>query len=203
MMATTMSPHAYVSGNPLNGTDPSGLDDGCAWWDAPCHAAAILAAAEAKAAELASHARAPDYVSLNVGAGPLPGGIDNVIPGTSGGVNITVSRSGHIFFTPQTGLSTPGFSASLRGGWINQWQKPSCDQVDNYIKGPSVGVDSYQPIGDGVFGPSEGVTWGNPGGFKSSDTSTEFGVGAGWGHNLSAQGGYSQQLPFSIPSWGN
>jgi RHS repeat-associated protein len=34
-VATTLSPYGYVSGNPLNGTDPSGLDN-CGWFSRLC-----------------------------------------------------------------------------------------------------------------------------------------------------------------------
>lgn len=42
MVSSTRSPYAYVSGNALNGTDPSGL---CDWTDIPCQVAAAAAAA--------------------------------------------------------------------------------------------------------------------------------------------------------------
>ena len=35
MVRTTRSPYGYVGGNPLNGTDPSGLDCGWSFWDCP------------------------------------------------------------------------------------------------------------------------------------------------------------------------
>jgi hypothetical protein len=41
--------YSYAAGNSLNESDPTGLGDGCAWWDAPCHAAALAAAAAAAA----------------------------------------------------------------------------------------------------------------------------------------------------------
>jgi RHS repeat-associated protein len=51
--AVTIQPYAYVSDNPLNGTDPSGL---CDWWDAICHGrhgAAVLAGSMAYAVDSA------------------------------------------------------------------------------------------------------------------------------------------------------
>ncbi len=67
MVATTMSPYAYVSGDPLNATDPSGMD-GCSWYDAVCQA---QAAATALAAQLAAAKAAASQVVSGVtnGAG--------------------------------------------------------------------------------------------------------------------------------------
>jgi RHS repeat-associated protein len=46
MFAATRSPYGYVSGNPLNSIDPSGL---CDFLDVPCHVAEVAAAAAAAA----------------------------------------------------------------------------------------------------------------------------------------------------------
>ncbi|MFE3194590.1 hypothetical protein ACFXHA_36680 [Nocardia sp. NPDC059240] len=115
--------------------------------------------------------RSPDYYSIDFGAfSPwLIGG---------GGV-VTITRNGHVYVGPQIGIGTPGDIELpvVRGGWINQGDTPSADQLDGYIHG--WGVTASGQAGPGVVG-SVGETWGGIPDFGHlNDYSTEVGGGFG------------------------
>ena len=106
------------------------------------------------------------------------------------------------FAGPEAGVGVPGFSGSVRGGWIDQGSTTTGGQVDSFVSGASVTASGYLPVGDGVVGPAAAETWGNVGRTSSCDFATEFGVGVGAGHNLSLQGSYSWQVPgIQGPGW--
>jgi RHS repeat-associated protein len=112
----------------------------------------------------------PDYVTLDAS-------FSNLF--ALGGV-LTVTRDGHVYVSREEGIGTPGESAAIRAGWIDQWATPSSDQIDKFVRGTSYTVSGYIPIRRPV-GVSLGETWGNvnPKHLHLKDFGTEIGIGAG------------------------
>jgi len=174
-VASTGTPYAYTNDNPLNGTDLEGL---CSWYNVFCNV----------------FNRAPDYISINITA-VLP-----IAPIFSGGVNVVLTRDGHIFVGPEGGIGLPGegVNADVRAGWIDQKQVPPACELDSFAGGWGVAASGTVPVYDGV-GPSVGETWGNPGQGGWDNFGTEVGLGFGGGAGIS--GGYNWEVSTSGPSW--
>jgi RHS repeat-associated protein len=182
LAAATGTRYSYASGNPITMADPTGL---CSWYDLACDVSAM------------TREQLPDFVNLNVGIvfpiGELPIGI-------GGGWNVTVTRDGHVYTGPEVVAGVAGLSASLEGGWIDNCSVPTSDQLDQFVNGFGLTADGYVPVAAGL-GPAGGKTWGNEGGGKPSDTSTNFGVGMGVGRWLSVSQGYNWRTGAKGEGW--
>jgi RHS repeat-associated protein len=188
------SPYGYADGDPLNGADPSGLNK--------CEIGANPLRWAGNAVDCASKARVPDYVTVDLSGGDIiPGPIP--LPLVGGG-NVTLTRTGHIYYGPEGGVGVPGFSGAIRAGWINQTKAPTCQQLDSYVHGWGATGSAYVPFVAGIAGLSIAETWGNqshPGNLHPNDFSTEVGVGVGAGKNVSVTETYDFRAPFNLPGW--
>ncbi|MBI2705038.1 MAG: hypothetical protein HYX32_07080, partial [Actinobacteria bacterium] len=186
--ALTRSAYGYVGGNPLNATDPSGL---------------FVHDKIGVAIDLVrGSVRAPDYITLDASyVWPLavipiwPDPPIGIPVGAGPGGNITISRSGNIFLGGGPTVGSAGPSGSIRGGWFDQQNCPTAQQVDNFVSGPGVTASGTLPV-FGPVGPSIGQTYGFP------QTATEVGIGATPVPGASVNGSWNFQLPwFSLPGW--
>ena len=116
-VASTREAYGYTGGDPLNGSDPSGLalclhvpftNDGCRSYR--------------------RNLRAPDYVNIDV---PI------VLPVEFVGldVSVTVTRGGNLYVGDGPAAGTPGIAPSVRGGWLNQGSVPCEDKIDKFVDG--------------------------------------------------------------------
>jgi RHS repeat-associated protein len=142
--------------------------------------------------DLLSKVRLPDYVVLDVAGGDYGGIV---------GLNVILTRTGHVYVGPQAGVGVPGISGAVRAGWLDQSATPTARQTDSFIQGWSGSASGYAPVLGGVAGPSVAETWGNEGHFHSGDFATEVGAGVGAGHYIGGTETYDFQLPFTFPGW--
>ena len=177
--AETREPYGYVGGNPLNETDPAGLNK--------CEVGANPFRWAGNAADcVAKRAKNIDYVSLDISAfspvGPIPFG-----PG--GGAVVTLTRSGHVYVAPQIGFGLAGPSGALRAGALDHPQgaaNSACRnaQVDKFISGWGATISANAPV-VGPVGVSLAKTAGFPG------KATEAGVGIQPDLSVTASYGFS------------
>ena len=76
--------------------------------------------------------------------------------------NLTITRDGNVYggFGPAGG--TPGFTPSVRAGWLNQTGDPENCKIDQFAQGWNTTVSGQIPV-LGPIGPSVGETEGYPG----------------------------------------
>src|SRR5205823_5934657 len=135
-----------VNGDPIDGTDPLGL--GCSVW-----ATFNPFSSENCIRQAAANSRWPDYVTADLAGGPIP-----FLPGPNiVGIQLTITKDGHVFFGFQGGLGVPGGSFALRAGWVNQSSAPCPSQVDSFVGGGSLTASGYVPL-FGITGPALGET---------------------------------------------
>jgi RHS repeat-associated protein len=184
IVAITGEPYAYAGNDPLNGTDPMGLNKCEAGWN-PLRWGG-------NAADCASKARSPDYVTVSLSGSPLP-----FLPPFIAGGSLTLTRDGHVYVGDSAGGGVPGLASLARVGWLNRANPSNC-QIDSFVGGNSVTGDAIVPI-EGIpglagIGPSFGETFSSPG------SATEIGAGISAGRTVAVTGSHSSEL-FQLPSW--
>jgi RHS repeat-associated protein len=134
--------------------------------------------------------RAPDYWSFSGSIAPFGFLSPRALQWN---YNITITRNWQFYYGYGDGVSAvPGFSTSIRAGWIDQWGTPSERYLDKFVGGPGVTAEGYVPVWGDVLGPSVGQTWGFPGAHLPAwnQMATEVGVGGGIGDNASISWNY-------------
>ncbi|PPE72645.1 hypothetical protein C3942_17885, partial [Solimonas fluminis] len=157
----SLSPYLYANQNPLSFTDPLGL----APMGVPMGVSAdsIRAGAiqrqAAAAAQRYPAPRTPDFVQFSV---------DMYVFNAAG----TFNRSGNSYAGWGITRQYPNMAdmgASITAGWLNQCEKPSNEQVDNFVGGFGQSASGFVVVGGGIlYSPGNG-------------TATILGVGGGWG----------------------
>ncbi|MCA1684017.1 MAG: RHS repeat-associated core domain-containing protein, partial [Actinobacteria bacterium] len=89
LVALTGSAYGYVNGNPLNGTDPTGLST--------CGQLSL-----GGLVDCVSKTRMPDYATIEL-SGSVP-----FLPVLIGGGTLTITRDGHIYVGVEGGVGVPG-----------------------------------------------------------------------------------------------
>ena len=177
MDALTRSAYGYADGNPLNGTDPTGM--GCIFSNSKrcIGLGEIIHDAKHTAGTLLHEIvpGVPSYLNACIGGGYIGGGE----------VCLSRTRSGHWYLTPAVGLTTPGLIASFHGGYIHGCSNPSPAQVEGYLSGPVL-------TGSVGFAGSLSGVWGNERKTGNSDYGDEIGVSA---PGASLMQGYGIRIP--------
>lgn len=177
----TQAPYSYAGDDPLNEDDPTGLNK--------CEVGANPLRWAGNAVDCASKVRAPDYVSIDVGNVGLP--IPVIGPFVGWDVNLTVTRSGHVYLGGGGVAGTPGPFGSIRGGWINGSNHPSDCTIDQFNDHWGTTASGQLSIPGLPVGPSVGRTYGGNGTW-----SNEVGVGAF--PSAGASQDWSGRLPFDL-----
>src|SRR5205807_1183755 len=91
----------------------------------------------------------------------------------------------------ETGAGVPGGVIPVRGGWINQYRRPSNCKIDGFVNGTSLTAEGFVPLWPAPFiggvGPDVSeVLSTNPDGSYSSATEIGAGLGSGKGLSVSA-----------------
>jgi len=164
LVATTRSPYGYVSGNPLNRTDPTGLFLGLPgdWClknpfdraDKRCHTGAN------DFRDWESPDPGHDYKTTSYGLGPAS-------------FNVTITRDGSSYFGGGVGPSEPLVNYSQANGDImSSIGVKACESnanVDSFVNGWGVNENAYAGFGGGITASSiDG---------QHLDYATEYGVG--------------------------
>lgn len=171
-LAGGINTYAYVGGNPVNLVDPLGLQG------YPTSQNPWTRIGNAYNYGM-SYIRGPDYVRGSVNAYVATG-------------SITVARNGRVYVSGGVARNYPsplGLGANASVGYLNQCDKPSDNELTNYLTGPGASVvGAYRGIGGGIgWSPGAG-------------TSTEVGVGLGGGVG-GVGGDYGFQVPWRFPGW--
>jgi hypothetical protein len=183
----TRQPYQYANDDPLDLSDPTGLDWGWNPIDDIKQAGSDVGHGATTAwndtgGKVVHQIATAPYIGGCIGGGFIIGAQ----------VCVDVTRSGSIYVTPSVGLTTPGITGSLHAGHIHGTDNPSPCQVNSYLHG-------WTLTGSATYGPSATGVWGDEGGTGNSDYGDEAGVG--WGPGASVMQGYGFRLPFNTPSW--
>lgn len=153
--AQTREPYGYVGGNPLNATDPAGLNK--------CEVGLNPLRWAGNAQDcIADHTSAPDYITVDVPLIPPLGGLPI---GIGGDLALTLTRDGHVYAGGGTAAGLASGTPAVRGGWLDKPRSTDCD-INDFVSGWSASANG----GNYLVG---GKTYGFGG------TSTEVGVGLG------------------------
>ena len=203
-VSITGQPYSYANDDPVNEDDPLGL--GCGIFAVVCNTATQAwndtgGQVVNSAGGIIEHGRLPDYVNLNLGGvAPLLGPF-----GAGAGIDITITRNGHLYYGPEGDAGIGGFSGSIQADWVDQGSTPSACQIDQFVHGWSLTGNVYVPVigvpGLAGVGPAGGETWGNEGGTSANDFGTNVGIGFGAGRQVGANQSYSFRAPFDLPGW--
>jgi RHS repeat-associated protein len=185
LAAATGARYTYTRGNPITSADPTGLCNpvSLAWWsEDSCLGPGIRAFGDTL--------RLPDYVTIDL-AWVAPLGMIGPVPvGIGGDLTATLTRDGNVYGGLGPEVGTAFWSGSVRGGWLNQTDRPCASTVDQFVSGLSTTESGTFP---GPVGISAGETQGYWG------TATEAGIGMGT--SLGASGTYSWQTAFHTGGW--
>jgi RHS repeat-associated protein len=191
LATTTRAAYGYAGGNPLTQIDPQGLSS-CGDWTDP----GAYVDCGAKAAKiLAAMARVPDYLVMDASNFFSLFGSD---AGFGPGVEVVVSRSGHVFAGPEGGFGEPGDSEALRFGWLLQRNQPSGCDVDKFIRG--LGMTNEYTFGDSELGGLNIAMTTS----ENAQGHLENGIEVGPGHGQSSGNvslNYLFELDLTVPSW--
>ncbi len=156
--------YAYVGGNPVSATDPSGTGGpgsffGIGFGGGGISMASAVGAAFQSLIAAINPYRWPDFIQFSLDLGPA-------------NLNGTFSASGNSFAGAGVSKGYPdpiSVGGSVAAGWLNQYLPPSGKQIDDFIGGWGAGSSEY------FLGVGGGVAW-SPG----NGTATLIGVGAGF-----------------------
>lgn len=156
LTATTRQPYSYVSDNPLNGVDPTGLDGNGIYNFLSSTVGAVF-----------GH---QDYYSLDLGGNaPVIGPVGF---GPTFGFTWTADKT---YFNEGFGFGSSGPSCAFSGGHLLQ-RHASQAAIDNFVSGPSLTAGLSYPGGAaGVWG-NEGQTNADAFGAQGTFGIRQFGI---------------------------
>jgi RHS repeat-associated protein len=190
--------YSYVRNDPINKTDPAGLQDGGlvsdydpgeggpGWIDfaflfsglaglfdsTPGTPGAGKTLRTAAASKASPSRRPPDFLTLSAGFNS-----DYLFGITA---SLALTNDWKLYFGIGPTLGVPGGGGSLTGGWILTGSQPPSEKVNSFVQGPSVGASLMVPLAG--LGPAVGVEMGDPSAGSWSDWSNyaiEPGIGVG------------------------
>ena len=165
--------YAYVNGDPLNYTDPVGLNK------YHCDLLGHCYKLPSHPNRRPSHSRSADFLNINVAIGPIVG-LD---------CSFSLDKTGHFYFGVgvQAGKSPFFVGASATGNWLDQYNAPTPFQLNQYLTNKNVTGGAFFGVGvqQGCWrksGCATGPGYGTPQIGGSFTNSWDLGKipGAGW-----------------------